>query len=210
MCIRDSSHCSESKYIEASWVTAAVCSWTSDNISSVRGKGIWYYSHRCHTWLWGTVHIQTRRLSAVFTVVRAEHTDTVVCYSNARRSDISRVHSAAGRWHRLTDCTDTDGQASVQRSPWKCFHHSADYVSVSDDTVSVEATSLSDVTGSHTRLHWTRSETTFSRLDSEPSHIEIDKTQSSDVCEDDVLIESSNVTHVCKWFTACNQLTYRF
>jgi len=34
-----------------------------------------------------------------------------------------------------------------------CLHHSADSVAVSDDSMSVEATSLSDVTVSDTRLH---------------------------------------------------------
>ena len=33
------------------------------------------------------------------------------------------------------------------------MHHSADSVAVSDDSMSVEVTSLSDVTGSDTRLH---------------------------------------------------------
>ena len=47
-------------------------------------------------------------------------------------------------------------------------------------SVSVEATSLSDVTGSDTRLHCSRSERTSSRLDAGPSHTEVDKAQSSD------------------------------
>ena len=38
------------------------------------------------------------------------------------------------------------------------MHQSADSVAVSDDSVSVEATSLSDVTGSDTRLRQSRSE----------------------------------------------------
>ena len=53
-------------------------------------------------------------------------------------------------------------------------------VAVSDDSVSVKGTPLSDVTGSDTRLHWSRSEKTSSRLDAKPSHTEVDEAQSSD------------------------------
>ena len=59
------------------------------------------------------------------------------------------------------------------------LRHSVDSVVVSDDSVSVEATSLSDVTGSDTRLHASRSEKTATRLDASPSHTEDDSAHSN-------------------------------
>ena len=46
-------------HIRTSWVTAAVCSWTSHNISSAWGRKVWFCSHDCHDRLWGAVYTRT-------------------------------------------------------------------------------------------------------------------------------------------------------
>ena len=61
-------------HIRTRWVTTAVCSWTSDNMSSARGARVWFCSHDCHNRLWGAVRVQTSWLSAMFTVVYTERT----------------------------------------------------------------------------------------------------------------------------------------
>jgi len=165
ICLADlqtlSDECKEMQYTRTGWVTAEVCGWASDGISSACGARYWFCSHDCHDRLRGAVRIQMYQLSAVFTAVYTERTHAVVCWSHAHCSDISSFQSVDGWWHCLTDCTNTACQYWVQTLDGRCLHLPADPVAVSNDSVSVEATSPSGVTSSDTRLHQSRSEKTF-------------------------------------------------
>ena len=132
--------------IRSDWITAEVCSWTSDNISSARGARLRFCSgHDRHNRLRHCTRTNAATISSIYT----ERSHAVVCCLCARCSYISSVYSVAGRWHCITDCIDSGCKSWGLRH----LHHSADSVAVSDDSMSVEATSLSDVTGSNTLLH---------------------------------------------------------
>jgi len=134
-------------------ITAEVCSWTSNNISSDWGARLWPSSHDCHNRLRGAVWIQTWQLSAVLTVVYRERTRAIACCWISRIYNVSWVYPSIGWWHCLVDITDTDCISWCRVGDSGYIYQSADSVAVSDDSMSVEAASLSDVTGSDTPLH---------------------------------------------------------
>ena len=123
---------------------------------SSRHKSLVLYSRLSQRTLRRCTRIQTRRLSAVFTVVYTERTHAVVCRSVSQSSNFTRVYFVA-RWrHCLIDCIDTDGKSGMETSLLRRLHQSADSVAVSDDSMSVEATSLSSVTVKDIRVAQSR------------------------------------------------------
>ena len=105
-----------------------------------------------HNRLRGVLRVQMWRVSALFSFVYTKHTHADWWERNVICFHVSWVHSVDGWRHCLTYCTHTDCKPVVQRHPTSCFSTPVVFVAVSDDSVSDEATSLIDVTGSDTWL----------------------------------------------------------
>jgi len=204
------------EHVTFSWVTTALCSWTPHDTSSARNTTIWVCIHDCHNGLWGAVRLQTWRLSPMFMAVYTECTHVVCSRENldGRRFDISRVYSADGRWHCLTDCTNADCQSCMQATQFQHLHQSADSVAVPDDSVLVEATSLSDVTGSDTRLHWSQAEKMFRWEDAWSLAAEADRAQTGGLSVEHRLREpicaAQDVNILTDWYSCVHETILYF
>ena len=95
---------------------------------------------------------------------------------------VSGVYSVDGWRHCLAHGTHVDSKPGVQRKRWLYLNISVDFIILYDDSMSDQTTSLSDVTGSDTRLRWIHTtQTWMPKRYNWSSVVEINWTENTDV-----------------------------